>query len=90
MRVNTIRDLAAVVRGRRQELGLSQAKLASRVGVSRDWVNYFEGGKATVELGLVLRVLDALQLQLDVAESLSGGDAGGVDLDALLDEHRRQ
>ncbi len=40
---------AATARGRRFELGLSQAALANRAGVSRDWVNYFEAGKLTLE-----------------------------------------
>ena len=90
MRVNSIHDLASAVRGRRLDLGLSQAELASRAGVSRDWVNSFEAGKLTVELILVLRILEPLGLGLDVADladSQSSRQAGPVDLDALLDEH---
>jgi HTH-type transcriptional regulator/antitoxin HipB len=92
MRVRSIHDLAALVRGRRIELGLSQAELAARAGVSRDWVNYFEAGKPTVELILVLRVLEALGLALDVRPVIDeqvSPQAGPTDLDALLDEYRR-
>jgi HTH-type transcriptional regulator/antitoxin HipB len=92
MRVSSIHDLAAAVRGRRLDLGLSQAELAARTGVSRDWVNYFEAGKPTVELILVLRVLEALDLTLDVSAAtgeLASREAGSTDLDVLLDEYRR-
>lgn len=91
MRVSSIHDLAAAARGRRLELGLSQAELAARTGVSRDWINYFEAGKPTVELILVLRVLEVLGLKLDVSADTgepASRTAGSTDLDALLDEYR--
>jgi y4mF family transcriptional regulator len=89
MKVRSIRDLAAVVRGRRTDLGLSQAELAARAGVSRKWIYQFEAGKPTAELGLILRVLDALGLVLDVTydeQATAGGRAR--DLDTLIEEHR--
>lgn len=92
MRIRSIHDLAATVRGRRLALGLSQAGLAARAHVSRDWVNSFEAGKPTVELILVLRLLEALDLRLDVSEpgdAREPSPAGLTDLDALLDEYRR-
>jgi y4mF family transcriptional regulator len=90
MKINSIRDLAATVRGRRHDLGLSQAELASRAGVSREWISGFEAGKATVEFGLVIRLLDALDLGLDLVARDTAPDAASVDLDALLEEHRDQ
>lgn len=91
MDVNSLRDLAALARGRRLELGLSQADLAARARVSRQWVSAFESGKATAEVGLVIRLLDALDLRMTVAEAGALAPARGrapVDLDALLDEQR--
>jgi HTH-type transcriptional regulator / antitoxin HipB len=94
--INSIRDLAAVARGRRLDLGLSQSELAARARVSRQWISEFESGKATAELGLVIRLLDALGLRLDVDERGDGrgGDQpprrGTVDLDALLDDYRER
>lgn len=91
MQINTIRDVAATVRGRRQDLGLSQVELAARAGVSREWINAFEAGKPSVEFGLVIRLLDALGLSFDLIERSSGGDVSttrSVDLDALLDGYR--
>lgn len=85
--VRSTRGLGAAVRARRRELGLSQATLAGRAGVSRQWISYVEAGKPTVELGRVLQVLEALgvEVRLHAAEG-AGGSA--VDLDALLDDHR--
>src|SRR6202023_1256076 len=64
MRARSIRDFAAAVRGRRRDLGMSQAELAAHAGVSRKWIYEFEAGKPNAELGLILRVVDALGLQL--------------------------
>ncbi len=71
-------------------MGLSQAELAQRAGVSRKWVYEFEAGKQHAELGYFLRVLDALDLQLDVSprSNLPASQASAVDLDAILDRHR--
>ena len=44
MKINSMRDVAATVRGRRKDLGLSQADLAARVGVSRAWINFAKTG----------------------------------------------
>ncbi|MFL5818976.1 MAG: helix-turn-helix domain-containing protein [Conexibacter sp.] len=91
MDVNSLRDLAAIARGRRHELALSQAELAARARVSRQWVSTFESGKATAEIGLVIRLLDALDLRLAVAAAGAPGaprGAAAVDLDALLDDQR--
>lgn len=45
-------------------LGLDQAELAQRVGVSRLWIGQVEHGKPGVGLGLVLRTLAALDVEL--------------------------
>jgi HTH-type transcriptional regulator / antitoxin HipB len=99
VRVRSIRDLTAAIRGRREELGISQGQLAAAAGVSRKWVNEFEAGKPTAEFGLLLRVLDALDLQLELSAPSrtpnlrkrkhpepKGGET--VDLDVLIDQLR--
>lgn len=93
MSVRSIKDVAAAVRGRRQDLGISQVELASRAGVSRKWISEFEAGKPTAEFGLVLRVLDTLALSLELRETPalqegSSQDRGAVDLDLLLNRLR--
>ncbi len=91
--INSIRDIAAVARGRRLDLGLSQAELATRARVSRQWISEFEAGKPAAELRLVIQLLDALGLRLTLDESDAGvrGDRPSsvrtVDLDALLEDY---
>jgi len=48
----------------RRDAGLNQTELAAKVGVGRNWISAVEQGKAKAELGLVLRTLRALGLEL--------------------------
>ena len=87
MRVRSIRDVAATVRGRRKDLGLSQAELAKVVGVSRKWIYEFEGGKPRAEFVLVLRVLEYLGLTITIDDD-DETFTPTFSLDALLEDHR--
>jgi len=82
MRIRAPRDIAAAVRGRRLDLGLTQAAVAVQAGVSRKWVYEFEAGKPTAEIGLIFKVLHALELILEASPSESGSD--DFDLDDVL------
>lgn len=86
MQVRTARDLGGVIKGRRQALGWTQAQLAQRVRVTRQWVIAVEQGKPTAEVAKVLRALTALGLVADVVEAPVAH--GGVDLDQLLGDDR--
>ncbi len=93
MLVNSINDLAAAIRGRRLRAGLSQEQVAARTGVSRQWVGELERGKSTAELGLVLGLLDALELKIELDDREFDRESAGrpttsVDLDGVLDEYR--
>ncbi len=68
MRVYSMADVSAAVRGRRLELGLSQSELARRSGVSRKWISQFEAGKARAEFALVLRVIDEVGLTIELRD----------------------
>lgn len=57
-------DIGDLVRATRQARGFNQQDLADKLGVSRWWVNEFEGGKPTARLDLVLRALNELQITL--------------------------
>ncbi|MCK9248615.1 MAG: helix-turn-helix domain-containing protein [Solirubrobacteraceae bacterium] len=94
----TIRHLAAVLRGRRLDLDLTQADVAARAGVSRQWLSGLERGRAGAEVGLVLRVLDVLDLRMDLtpvdagpstASAGPGRPGDHVDLDEWLEEYGR-
>lgn len=58
--------MGALIRDRRKHRGWDQQTLADRVGVSRLWISEMENGKRSVQLDLVLRVLDVLGIQLNV------------------------
>lgn len=96
MLINNVRDLGIRMRDQRLELGLSQAALAKRVGVSRSWVIQAERGNAGAEIGLVLKAFAALGLDLDVrtantpAVPLQDGREGWTpDLADILERARR-
>ena len=63
-RVPTPREFGLCVRARRSQLKIGQADLATRVGVSRQWIMSLEQGKDGIELVLVLRTLETLNLDL--------------------------
>lgn len=62
MRIRSIDDFGAVARQRRRDLGLSQAGLAERSGVARQWLVRFEQGNTEVSLSKVFAVLTELDL----------------------------
>jgi len=78
--VTSVQDVGALIRERRRELTMSQAALAARIGVSRQWIVEVERGKERAEVGLVLRALNALGL----AARVERRPADAVDLDVLL------
>lgn len=95
MLLRTPRDIGAIIRQRRRELGLDQATLARNVGVSRQWIIEVEAGKPRAELGLVLRTLDVLGVRLVDEASLpptrarKGRVAPAPDIDAIVSAARK-
>ena len=71
MRIRTPTDLGAVIRDRRIKLQLDQKSLAVKAGVSRQWIVEVEKGKPGAEIGLVLRTIEALGINLAVDEPRS-------------------
>jgi HTH-type transcriptional regulator/antitoxin HipB len=87
MIVRSVKDLGALVRERRNRLRWSQTELAAKIGVQRLWVSQFESGKTTAHIGLVMRALRALDLELQIGpppDAGAGESAQPIDLDALL------
>ncbi len=89
MRLTTVRTLGLYVRDRRRNLSLTQTELATAAQVSRRWLSDLEGGKATAEVGLVLRVLGTLNLVLDVKPDVSpdATDPHARTLDHVIRRH---
>jgi transcriptional regulator with XRE-family HTH domain len=94
MRVQAVREIANTVRGRRLELGMSQQQLATKVGVSRKWLNEFESGKAHANMAAIMRLLGALDLELTIDKpSTSGANPSSrvrPNLDHVLEEYRKR
>ncbi|WP_448060437.1 helix-turn-helix domain-containing protein [Cellulomonas hominis] len=67
MRVRTMADVGALVRDARERSGLTQAELARRARVSREWLIKVESGRTSAEMPRVLDVLAELDLALDIA-----------------------
>lgn len=68
-RVRTMADAGAALRARRMRLGLTQASVAERARVSREWLNEVENGKSRFDFHLYLSVCGALDLDVLVQEA---------------------
>lgn len=94
MRIRTSTELGARLREQRRALGLSQAALAERLGTSRQWIVDLEHGKPRLELGLVLRAVAALDLDVRIDEPRSASRSDlrlpSIDVDAIVERARRR
>jgi transcriptional regulator with XRE-family HTH domain len=73
MNSRSLTKLGNNVCGLRQRRGLTQASLAEKAGVSRQWIISLERAKTRgLELGALLRVLDALDVSLYLRDDLEG------------------
>jgi HTH-type transcriptional regulator/antitoxin HipB len=90
MFIRTPVDLGAIIRERRRQLGLGQAELAERIGVSRQWIIGVERGRARAEIGLLLRTLDTLSIRLNAATDMSPAKPRiNPDIDAIVAAARK-
>jgi y4mF family transcriptional regulator len=58
--INSAQTLGTTIKAARKRLGLTQSELALAAGVGLRFMVELEGGKSTVRLEQVLRVIDAL------------------------------
>lgn len=84
MEVQSVRELAAVIRGLRREKGWSQARLAREAGVGREWIIHLEKARPSVELGLVMGTLKVLGVRLRIEPQPKQPDPV-IDLSRILD-----
>ena len=66
MRISTPAELGAYIRDQRKARGLSQDDVAKTVPCSQKWVSEVENGKATAEVGQVMRLLSVLGVSIDL------------------------
>lgn len=92
--LRTPADFGAIIKDRRRTMGLDQATLAARIGVSRLWVNQVEQGKPGAGLGLVLRALRALEIDIatetEAFDALPANAIVTPDINAIVDAARHQ
>lgn len=65
MLIKTPADIGALIKDARLKAGLSQHDLAQMLKTSQGWVSEIERGKPTAELGMVLKAINALGINLD-------------------------
>ena len=82
MRIDRPDHLGRHLRDIRRRAGLSQEAVAARAGLSRRWLSDLEAGKATAEIGLVLKLVAALDLIVEI----NPAPRSDIDLDAILGE----
>jgi transcriptional regulator with XRE-family HTH domain len=70
-------ELGEIMRQHRQELDLSQADLAAKVGVDKRQIRRYESGDAQPTLPIARAIASALNITVD---ELAGGEAHRVDL----------
>ena len=91
MLLKTPRDVGSALRDRRRRIGLDQAELARRVGVSRKWVVDAEKGNSGAGIGLILGAFAALGTGIVVVGAESPSDAtppvDAPDIDDIVDDH---
>lgn len=88
MRVLNAKELGLYVRQARSDRGLTQRELAAKCGTTQAWVSEFESGKPRAEVGLVFRVLKALDIDIDLddrAHAKAAGSDNDVDIDSLAE-----
>ncbi|MBF6464968.1 helix-turn-helix domain-containing protein [Nocardia beijingensis] len=68
-------ELAAAVYNRRTELGLTQAELAARAGLTQAKISRIEGSDAVPTLPLLTKPARALDASLNIAIAIDADDA---------------
>ena len=89
MNIISVNDLTSLIKQERKTHGWTQAELAERSGVSRDWIIALEQAKPSVELALVLRTLKALNLPLSINKPNQNAEAG-INLNEILNQTKQR
>jgi HTH-type transcriptional regulator/antitoxin HipB len=95
MILKTPEDVGALIKEKRNALGLDQETLARQSGTSRKWIVEIEKGKSGAAMGLVLRTLRVLGISLQSLESSSKTSSHAsappaINLDDVIDSLKRR
>lgn len=66
MRVINTAMLGEIIRKQRKDKGLTQKQLTELTGLSSSFISDVENGKATVELGKVIQIINILGLNFEI------------------------
>lgn len=69
-------QIGGLIRAKRRSIGLRQAELAGLCGVGPRFLSELENGKATAEIGKVVRVLQRLGLDMSIRPRSGEGSSG--------------
>ena len=69
VKVNTAKDLSAVIRDSRKSRGWTQANLAKRIGVYQRDISNYEAKPETVSVEMLIKLCAALDLELNIGNS---------------------
>lgn len=67
MKVGKIKEFGNAIRFHRKKSGLSQIQLAELAGVGKTVIYDIEKGKETVQLRTVLKILNVLNIKLEIS-----------------------
>jgi HTH-type transcriptional regulator / antitoxin HipB len=73
MIINSPAQIGAILAARRKQLGLSQADVAARVGLSQNRLSVLEKNAATLTTRQMVALLNALGLDLAINDRAAGG-----------------
>jgi HTH-type transcriptional regulator/antitoxin HipB len=71
--ITTATQIGAILAARRKQLGLSQAQVAARVGLSQNRLSVLEKNSSTLTAKQMLALLNVLGLDLSVDVRTPGG-----------------
>ena len=74
----TPESIGATIQRTRKRLGMRQDELASVAGLSTRSVSAIENGKATARIGMVLQVLEALDITVSLTPPEPTVEPGGA------------
>jgi len=88
--LNRPRDVGAALAALRRSMGMTQGELADRASVTRKWISQMENGKATAQVGVLCRVLGALNARLEIVHMPPQRPSLRDLVFAPLEEHARE
>jgi transcriptional regulator with XRE-family HTH domain len=90
MRIETNFQLAALIKGRREELGLTQSEFASRTMLSKRTIILIESGKGNPTIRALLQCFEALDLAMSVGPKASSESQDAAFLRSLIAQNQER